>query len=234
MRTVIKSLVNGALSPLGVELKKKPNAIPDPIHAWETEAEFVSMYEAVRDHTLVDKVRMFMLYQTFLHTASLEGEVVEVGVYRGGTAKLFSLINKEYKLHKKINLFDTFGGMPTTSTEFDLHEEGDFSSTSLEMVSEYLKDFQGVKLTKGFFPETGAHLKDTVFSFAHVDVDIYQSVHDCCEFLYPRMVHGGIIMFDDYGFVSCPGAKKAVDEFFASKKEKPIYLQSGQCMVVKI
>lgn len=234
MRTAIKALANGVLAPLGVEIKKIPSLIPDPIHVWDTEEEFVSMYDAVRGHTLVSKVRMFMLYQTFLQASMLQGDVVEIGVYRGGTAKLFSLLNKEYKLNKKIHLFDTFGGMPTTSTELDLHKEGDFSDTSLEAVTEYVKDFQGVTLTKGIFPKTGEYLKDSTFSFAHVDVDIYQSVRDCCEFLYPRMIQGGIIMFDDYGFVSCPGAKKAVDEFFDSKKEKPIYLQSGQCMVVKL
>lgn len=226
--------VKGILTPLGIELRQRPSAIPNPIHAWDTEFEFVHTYNLVRDHTVVDKVRMFMLYQAFLHTASLSGDVVEVGVYRGGTAKFFSLINKKYDVRKNIHLFDTFGGMPTTSAELDIHREGDFSDTSFEMVSEYLKDFQGVKLTKGFFPQTGGYLKDSTFSFVHVDVDIYQSVLDCCEFLYPRMVSGGIVMFDDYGFISCPGAKKAVDEFFMQKKEKPFYLPSGQCMVIKI
>jgi len=42
------------------------------------------------------------------------------------------------------------------------------------------------------------------------------------------------MVFDDYGFESCPGAKAAVDEFFSGKIERPWYLPSGQCAVVKL
>ena len=52
-------------------------------------------------------------------------------------------------------------------------------------------------------------------------------------FFYPRMEEGAVMIFDDYGFTTCPGAKKAVDEFFTNKKEKPIYLPTGQCIVTR-
>jgi len=67
----------------------------------------------------------------------------------------------------------------------------------------------------------------------HIDVDIYQSVKDCCEFFYPRLHAGGVMLFDDYGKWTCPGAKLAVDEFFATKPEKRFYFPSGQCFVIK-
>jgi O-methyltransferase len=66
-----------------------------------------------------------------------------------------------------------------------------------------------------------------------VDVDIYRSVLDCCRFFYPRLVTGGAIVFDDYGRNSCPGAKAAVDEFFADTPEQPVYVATGQAFVVK-
>lgn len=49
----------------------------------------------------------------------------------------------------------------------------------------------------------------------------------------PRLTNGGIILYDDYGFLCAPGAKLAVDEFFSDKPEKPIWLTTGQCLVVK-
>jgi O-methyltransferase len=67
----------------------------------------------------------------------------------------------------------------------------------------------------------------------HIDADIYQSVKDSCTFFYPRLESGGIMVFDDYGFPSCPGARKAVDEFFSDKEEFPFYLPSGQCFIVR-
>jgi hypothetical protein len=41
------------------------------------------------------------------------------------------------------------------------------------------------------------------------------------------------MLFDDYGFVGEPGVRAAVDEFFRGKPEKPLYLPSGQALVVK-
>jgi hypothetical protein len=47
------------------------------------------------------------------------------------------------------------------------------------------------------------------------------------------MVKDGIMIFDDYGFDTCHGARQAVDEFFADKPEHAFYLPSGQCFVVR-
>lgn len=41
------------------------------------------------------------------------------------------------------------------------------------------------------------------------------------------------MVFDDYGFLSCPGAKLAVDQFFSDKPEYPCHLPTGQCFVIK-
>ena len=65
-------------------------------------------------------------------------------------------------------------------------------------------------------------------------VDIRQSVLDCCEFVYPRMVPGGVLVFDDYGFLTCPGARAAVDEFFSDKPEHALVLHTGQAIVFKL
>ena len=44
--------------------------------------------------------------------------------------------------------------------------------------------------------------------WAHIDVDIYQSVRDCISFIYPRLSPGGFMIFDDYGFPKLPGCTK--------------------------
>jgi O-methyltransferase len=84
-----------------------------------------------------------------------------------------------------------------------------------------------------FFPDTAGPVRANVFSLVHCDADIYQSVKASCEFFYPRLVGGGAMVFDDYGFNTCPGAKQAVDEFFAGLPEQPVYLPTGQAFVVK-
>lgn len=204
---------------------------PNPIHLWNDDVEFNKMMEPI-NNTLVDKVRCFMLYQFSNHVGGLKGDIAEIGVYKGGTAKLFSQIFE--KRGKKIYLFDTFSGMPPTDSVKDLHKEGDFNDTSLEAVKQFLRGCNNVVFYKGFFPDTAKPIMDKTFCLVHIDVDIYKSVMDCCSFFYPRMISGGIMVYDDYGFLSCPGAKSAVDEFFRDKPESPCYLPTGQCLVIKL
>ncbi len=173
-----------------------------------------------------------MLHQFAIHTSGICGDAAEVGVYKGGTARLLSMTLKN--TGKVIHLFDTFSGMPVADPVRDIHRQGDFSDISIDKVKAYLKDCRNVRFHQGIFPETAGNLEDETFCLVHVDADIYRSVLDCCRFFYPRMQAGGIMVFDDYGFLTCPGAKDAVDEFFKQKPENPCYLPTGQCIVVKL
>ncbi|GAB4243638.1 MAG: hypothetical protein OHK005_08110 [Candidatus Methylacidiphilales bacterium] len=73
----------------------------------------------------------------------------------------------------------------------------------------------------GHLPKTLPLLQESWFSFVHLDCDIYESYQTCLERLYPRMVPGGIILFDEYRSRVWPGATLAIDEFFSDKPETP-------------
>ena len=159
------------------------------------------------------------------------GSIVEVGVYKGGSAEA---IAKTKINDKKLFLFDTFEGMPQECEHDNYHKKGDFSDTSLESVVQGLGRFKNVFVHRGLFPqETGGFLGRETFSMVHIDVDIYKSYMDCLNFLWPRIVKGGIIIFDDYNEKTCLGAKLAVDEFFAAKKEPLIWPCFAQICAVK-
>ena len=71
-------------------------------------------------------------------------------------------------------------------------------------------------LVPGYFQDTLAPtVGDRTFSFVHLDCDLYQSYRDCLTFFWPRLVPGGIILFDEYDDPSWPGCNLAVDEFVA-------------------
>ena len=201
-----------------------------PMPLWDTDERFVRIMGEIT-YSLVDRTRCYMLYQFALEAFQCEGEVAEIGVYRGGTARL--LAKALEGSGKRVHLFDTFEGMPSTDPSKDAHRQGDFSDTSLASVQQNLAGCENVFFYPGYFPATSPPIEGSVFSLAHIDVDIYRSVLDCCAFFYPRMVPGGKIVFDDYGYETCPGAKLAVDEFFRGTPEKPFYLPSGQCFVTK-
>jgi O-methyltransferase len=221
---------------LGQFLRKIKNLLASEkefkILPWNEDGVFLDIMAKIRDFTIVDPVRCYMIYQLGKQASNIEGDIAEVGVYKGGTAKLLACIFRE--TWKEIYLFDTFQGMPLTDPEKDLHQEGDFNDTSLEQVASYLSEFKNVHLYKGIFPETADAIRAKSFSIVHLDVDIYSSVYSSTEFFYPRMAKGGILIFDDYGFKSCPGAKQAVDVFFKTRPEVPWYLPTGQAIVIKI
>jgi O-methyltransferase len=195
---------------------------------WDEEGQFTRIMQSIQ-HTLVDRVRCFMLYQLARQAAQIPGDVAEVGVYKGGTAKLLAMTLPE----KQIHLFDTFRGMPPADATIDFHHQGDFADTSLSAVQSHLSDCGNVRFYQGLFPSTAKPIEHLKFSMVHVDADIYESVKACCHFFYERLERNGVMVFDDYGFPTCPGAKKAVDEFFSDKPDIPFYLPSGQCIVVR-
>jgi len=172
-----------------------------------------------------------MLYQFARQALRVPGITAELGVYRGGTGRLFSRI---FAGSKDVHLFDTFVGMSTTDPTRDPYpyEKGFLSDTSVTAVSAYLADCPNVVLHPGFFPDTAASLQGDRFAFVHVDADIYQSTMDACRFFYPKMAIGGIMVFDDYG--NCPGATQAIDTFFAATPTVPCALMTGQCVALKI
>jgi len=150
----------------------------------------------------------FQIYKAVKQTAKIEGDIAEVGVYRGGSSKLIC----EAKGKKKLHLFDTFEGLPPLHHEDSEKQfyENQFSS-SFDNVKAYLKNYQDVYLYKGLFPSTAEPITNEKFSFVHLDVDLYESTLDCIKFFYPRLEKGAILISHDYGYA--PGVKKAFDDF---------------------
>ncbi len=230
---MIKELLKRGLVKFGFQIQRiRKTPQPYIIQQWEEDEQFREMMKHIEGHTLVDTIRCFMLYQFVKQTIHIPGDVAEVGVYKGGTARLLS--ETLSSANKKVHLFDTFTGMPPTDPLKDIHTEGDFGDTSLATVKSYLQDCNNVHYHAGVFPYTAAGLEGNFFSFVHIDADIYKSVLHALTFFYPRLWSNGIMVCDDYGFLSCPGAKAAVDEFFLDKPEQIIYLPTGQCFIVRL
>lgn len=166
--------------------------------------------------TLVDPARLRELWDTVLACAPLGGAIVEVGVYRGGTAQLL----REAAPHADLYLFDTFAGHPGGDRTHDHpnHHQGRFDDTSLEAVAALFDAHENKPvLVPGRFPESIAAVNGlpSQLCFVHVDVDLYEGTLACFEELWPLLVEGGAMMCDDYGCSDCPGAKLAVREFVA-------------------
>ena len=173
----------------------------------------------------------YMIYSIVKTQTSLEGDLAEVGVYQGGSAKLICEVKKE----KELYLFDTFTGLPKVSDD-DTHfgnkhwYENEFSNTSIESIQELLKKYNNVSIIKGNFPESGKEIIDKKFCFVHLDVDLYKSTIESLRFFFPKMVSGGIILIHDY---HSDGIQKAIKEFKNDNQLHLIELTGSQAMIIK-
>ena len=157
----------------------------------------------------------------------IPGDMAELGVARGASAKMMTCCAPERVLH----LFDTFDGVPEPgvkdSPRFKKHQY----RFTIEEVQSYLKG-DNLRFYKGLFPETAKGLSDTKFAFVHLDADLYESTKAGLEWFYPRLNRGGILICHDYD--TSAGVNRAFEEYFSDKPEPYVDLVGSQCMFVKM
>jgi len=177
---------------------------------------------------LLDDSEANQLLSLVRNTRKIPGDIAEIGVFKGGSAKLIC----EAKGEKRLYLFDTFEGLPIPG-EFD-HDslKAGMLKSPVGRVKAYLKGYSAVYIFKGEFPARSQAVKNNVFSLVHLDVDTHKSTLSCLKFFYPRMARGGVILSHDY--LCLKGVKKAFDLFFKDKPEAVIELPGTQCLAVKL
>ena len=147
----------------------------------------------------------------------LGGGVLEVGVWRGGTGALLAAAVNNVGINEKVYLFDTFTGVVKTSDKDDpsFYHDGKHNDTSIEIVKNLIKSMglANVELHRGIFPEEADPIFLTKkYRFVHIDVDIYESAKDIFFTIWKNVVNGGMVVFDDYGFVSTKGVTALLNE----------------------
>lgn len=204
---------------------------------WRTDEEFLRLREAIRQNTMVDELRCFELWELAAQVLKLPGSFLEVGVWRGGSGALLAHRAKRASPAKTIYLCDTFRGVPKVSDKDSLYRGGEHSDTTEEIVVSLLDQLglDNAIIKRGLFPEDFAdEMRNETFCFVHIDVDVYQSAKDVFDFCWPRMPVGGVVVFDDYGFVWCDGIPKLIAEYRGQSDKLIIHNLNGHAIVVKI
>ena len=214
---------------------------------WLSGRGFGELLEKVKPHTLVSEASCYTLFTLARQAAHLDGEFWECGVLRGGSAMLLAEaqvrgLSAARGKTARLRLFDTFDAAPATfDPRYDVPypkrdqcRPDDLPEVTVEKIRERLAGYEGVRLHAGLLPDTFAGLESSEIALAHVDVNFYQSVWACCAFIYDRLLPGGVMVFDDYGYASCPGTRRAVDAFFDDRPEVPLILPTAQALVIKL
>lgn len=167
-----------------------------------------SLFQEVLPNTLLEPDKFIVICRLLCSVAELEGDLAELGVWRGGVGLAMSRLSPGRPLH----LFDTFCGLKGPAPgQVEVHHAGQFSETSADHVRSLFEPDTDMRLHVGWFPEmlTG-ELRAASFAFVHVDADYYESTWAGVEFFYPRLAPGGIMVFDDWQWPNCPGVERAV------------------------
>jgi O-methyltransferase len=169
-----------------------------------------SLLEANFDH--VRYTCLSLCYEEII-SRKVEGNVAELGVYKGDFAKR---LNKLFT-DRKIYLFDTFEGFNENDISIEKVNgfstgSQNFSETSVELVLNKMKYPQNCIVKKGYFPATTEGVDDK-FCFISLDADLYEPILQGLRFFYPKLNNGGYIFVHDYNNDEYTGAKQAVIEF---------------------
>ena len=200
--------------------------------AIEDEAFKVAV-RAIRPKTGMNLWKLFRLWHLTRQSLKLsEGDILEVGCAFGGTGCLIAAAAGRVQTH----LCDTFRGLVKCEQGVDIYHDGDMAEARLADVAELVDSMAlaNVHILPGVFPEdAGPDLAARKFRFVHLDVDIYRSTKDAFEWIWPRVVVGGVVVLDDFAVASCPGITKFVNEIM-SLADARVEFVSGEAMATKL
>ena len=204
------------------------------------EKDFWELYHLCKPYTMTSLERLYSLYKAVNYTIqnNIEGDFVECGVWKGGSALLIGKILALNSINdRKIYLYDTYEGM-SEPTENDKDYAGKTATQLLNENSIEIQDsvwcyssFDEVKKTialSGLADKNIVMIKgkveDTIttnlpmhkISLLRLDTDWYESTKHELHFLYPILSKNGVLIIDDYGHWH--GCRKAVDEYISEQK----------------
>lgn len=229
--------VRGLIRRFGIDVVRYPISSQDALPA-DFDSKAAETIRAVQAYTMTSTKRLYALIQAVRHVAAaaIPGNVVECGVWRGGSMMAAARTLLECgDTTRELHLFDTFAGMSAPDAR-DVAIDGRSASdllraqdkmesgsawcyATLEEVQAAMSDtgYDAARIhyVKGKVEDTIPRSAPARIALLRLDTDWYESTRHELEHLYPRLSPGGVLIIDDYGHWA--GCRQAVDEYFASR-----------------
>lgn len=234
MKQLITRPLRGVLGRLGYDVVRRAPDDPASAYPPDFDEDLIALCERVRPYTLTSPERIVALRDAvrYVVRAGIPGDLVECGVWRGGSMVVVALTLLELgATDRDLHLFDTFTHMPFPGEEdvdlFGVPAADVYEAASNAEAFRYLPldEVRSVLVGTGY-PEERLHfvpgmVEDTIpgaaperIALCRLDTDWYASTRHEMAHLFPRIVPGGVLLVDDYGHFM--GAKQAVDEHLAA------------------
>jgi hypothetical protein len=215
------------------------------------EPRFAAAFKAIRGSHVYDAYNAPDTIAWRLHTlvwaaqsaVHLDGDFVECGVFKGDMSWVVTQMLDFGKLKKQFYLFDTYEGFsekysspedfPDSPEFFDYANKVYSSGSLFEVVKAKFSALANVQVVRGIVPDVFSETMPERIAYLHIDLNSARAEVGALEVLFDRVVPGGFILFDDYGWAHFRKQKIAEDEFFAARGYTVLELPTGQGLVIK-
>jgi hypothetical protein len=147
------------------------------------------------------------------------------------------------KLPRQFYLYDTYAGFsekysspddfPGNPGFYNAAQQAYSTGSLFDVVKAKFAHLSNVHVVRGVVPDVFLQVVPERVAWLHIDLNSARAEIGALEVLFDRVVPGGMIVFDDYGWVNFRKQKIAEDEFFAARGYKVLELPTGQGLVVK-
>ncbi|NJN42413.1 MAG: hypothetical protein HC811_09525 [Flammeovirgaceae bacterium] len=203
-----------------IQLAKETKRKRDKRHLYST------LFEKYKEYTMIPRESFTHNLDLCNHYRDIPGDYVECGVWKGGMS---AAIAEELGKEREVHLFDSFQGLPPVE-EIDGKEAASWQEKTDSpnyynnckadeehaIQSMRMAGHQNYQLYRGWFGETLPTFGEHPIAILRLDGDWYKSVLTCLEILFPKVVHGGIVILDDY--YTWDGCSRAVHDYLSTIK----------------
>jgi O-methyltransferase len=184
--------------------------------------------------------RIHVLCWAAKHASNLEGDFIDFGCRTGIFARAINHYIDLRALGKKYYMLDTFYGLDNRFSSGDemnsplnhLYKQ----ENETDLYNFVLKSFTAfpVKVIKGAVPDTLEQVDSNKLAFVSIDMNSVEPEIAALEFSWERLVPGGIIILDDYGYNNESNEqKKAHDKFAGTKGVTVLSVPTCQGIIIK-
>lgn len=197
--------------------------------------DVAELLRKTKPYTLMSARNLTTLYregQRILR-AGVQGDFVEIGVHRGGSAGILASLIKEESRH--LHLFDRWGDLPEPTerdgARFDEYRKDRIAdkladlrdNPPLDAATQLIEELIGfpkerLHYYRGWYADTLAQYPDRPIAFASIDCDYFESVKLALDVIERHAAPAATIVADDYA--GWPGARQAIDEWLAKTRHK--------------
>jgi hypothetical protein len=207
--------------------------------------EAINVAQDGKFDSLQKQFRFFMLYQAALAAVRQAPHLdfVECGCFYGHSTYMLATILKQNGFRGEFHVFDSFEGLSEFSDsdtcEYYINDEQvtkirkHFASDETKL-RKLLASFEFVRLHRGWIPSNFHEIRNRDLAFISIDVDLYEPTLQSLKHLFPKLMTGGSVYLDDYGYKTFPGARIAVDEYLSSEGQiRLLRMPFGSAILLK-